>query len=297
MWLCPYLRLRRSKVMLGVLHMALLNEFPTTNEGDLWSFWSGFKSMLEERRMLPSVACRTTIEQVAHQSGWQLPYVPFIGLGIQTRYAPVEERRALIFRNNRQNTLAFRSALRMFVDSTENFPMKVMDMNDFKKALSFEEIATFHCVIFVPHGPNALRLSDIYAANIPAVVPEEPLVQNFVWSSRTFGGYDAETRYLERAPPELRTQTDAPAFHASNYLQSWSIHRFIDDRRYWYQFTEWATLPHLLRFHSLPSLLQLLKDLTVDSGRKVSMRMAAHHVTMVADTLSWWRLALADALS
>lgn len=64
--------------------------------------------------------------QVAHQSGWQLPYVPFIGLGIQTRqdgkahagsaiifgrdctpsrYAPVEERRALIFRNNRQNTL------------------------------------------------------------------------------------------------------------------------------------------------------------------------------------------------
>ena len=92
-------------------------------------------------------------------------------------------------------------------------------MNDFLRALSFDEwpgridvahgprIATFHEVIFLPHGPNALRLSDVYAAGIPALVPEErlrrhgrhtceeldgtceePLVQNFLWSSRTFGG-------------------------------------------------------------------------------------------------------------
>ena len=35
-------------------------------------------------------------------------------------------------------------------------------------------IAEFHCVILLPHGPNALRLSDVYAASIPVVVPEEP---------------------------------------------------------------------------------------------------------------------------
>jgi hypothetical protein len=34
-------------------------------------------------------------------------------------------------------------------------------------------IAEFHCVIILPHGPNALRLSDVYAATIPTVVPEE----------------------------------------------------------------------------------------------------------------------------
>lgn len=38
--------------------------FPSTRPADLWSFWSGFKSMLEERRLLPSAACRITIEQV-----------------------------------------------------------------------------------------------------------------------------------------------------------------------------------------------------------------------------------------
>jgi len=299
MWLCPFLRPRRSSVMLGVLHMALLNEFPSTRPADLWSFWSGFKSMLEERRLLPSAACRITIEQVAHQSGWQLPYVPFIGLGIDARYAPAPDRRALVFRNNRQNTLAFRSALRMFVDSMPNFPVKVLDMNDINRALSFQEIAEFHCVILLPHGPNALRLSDVYAASIPVVVPEEPLVQNFIWSSRTFGGYDAEPRYLDLAPEALRSEGNrSPVdFHPTNYLQSWSIHRFIDDRRYWYQYTEWATLPHLLRFGSVPALLSLLEELTAQRGFEVSAKMARHHVSMVADALTWWRLALADALA
>lgn len=254
--------------------------------------------MLEERRLLPSAACRITVEQVAHQSGWELPYVPFIGLGIDARYSPGLERRALVFRNNRQNTLAFRSALRMFVDSIPNFPVQVLDMNDIKRALSFHEIAEFHCVIILPHGPNALRLSDVYAATIPTVVPEEPLVQNFIWSSRTFGGYDAEMRYLDRAPEALRANQFRPTeFHPTNYLQSWSVHRFIDDRRYWYRYTEWATLPHLLRFGSVPALLHLLEDLTAQRGLEVSAKMARHHVSMAADALSWWRLALADALN
>lgn len=298
MWLCPYIRPRRTSAMLGVLHMALLNELPTTRPEDVWSFWSGFKSMLEERRLLPSAACRITVEQVAHQSGWELPYVPFIGLGIDARYSPGLERRALVFRNNRQNTLAFRSALRMFVDSIPNFPVQVLDMNDIKRALSFHEIAEFHCVIILPHGPNALRLSDVYAATIPTVVPEEPLVQNFIWSSRTFGGYDAEMRYLDRALEALRANQFRPTeFHPTNYLQSWSVHRFIDDRRYWYRYTEWATLPHLLRFGSVPALLHLLEDLTAQRGLEVSAKMARHHVSMAADALSWWRLALADALN
>ena len=41
--------------------------------------------MLSERRLIPSTACRITLEQVAHQSGFRLPYVPFVGLGIESR--------------------------------------------------------------------------------------------------------------------------------------------------------------------------------------------------------------------
>ncbi|CAE8669566.1 unnamed protein product [Polarella glacialis] len=139
------------------------------------------------------------------------------------------------------------------------------------------------------------------------VIPEEPFVHKFVWASRTFGGYDAEPYYNARAPEDLRRlggQTSDssvfgkhPPFHPTNLLQAWMMHRFMDDRRYWYQYTEWATLPHLLRFSSLASLMERLSALTREEGRRVSALMANHHAVMVADALGWWRAALSDLIT
>ncbi|CAE7790368.1 unnamed protein product [Symbiodinium sp. CCMP2456] len=300
LWLCPFVRPRHGRTMVGVLHMALLNEFPAADDANLRVFWRAFKDMMEAQKIYLSISCRITAEQVAYQTGWRLPYVPFVGLGIRARYRPAEARKALLFRNNRQNMLTFRKALRMFLEEVAtDSPVQVVDMNSGPRVYTFQEIAAFHAVIFLPHGPSALRLTDVYAANIPSLVPEEPMSHKFIWSSRTFGGYDAERHCLSVAPPEFRRGgAEEPfAYHPTNYLQSWAIHRFIDDRRYWYRYTEWATLPHLLPFVSLPSLVASLGALTRERGLAVSALMAQHHALMVADALSWWRAALADALA
>ncbi|CAE7669414.1 unnamed protein product [Symbiodinium sp. CCMP2592] len=300
LWLCPFVRPRHGRTMVGVLHMALLNEFPAADDVNLRVLWRAFKDMVEAQRIYLSISCRITAEQVAYQTGWRLPYVPFVGLGIRVRYHPAEARRALLFRNNRQNMLTFRKALRMFLQEVAtDSPVEVVDMNSGPRVYTFQEIAAFHAVIFLPHGPSALRLTDVYAAGIPSLVPEEPMSHKFIWSSRTFGGYDAERHCLSVAPPEFRRGgAEEPfAYHPTHYLQSWAIHRFIDDRRYWYRYTEWATLPHLLPFVSLPSLVETLGTLTRERGLTVSALMAQHHALMVTDALSWWRAALADALA
>lgn len=122
--------------------------------------------MLSERRLLPSTACRITLEQVmtqaslqrrqalqvAHQSGFRLPYVPFVGLGIDSRPCTAQwsapfpgihllrsggpwcsgtiakirrlGERAVTFIESLVR-LAFRSALRTFVDAMLDFPVKV----------------------------------------------------------------------------------------------------------------------------------------------------------------------------
>ncbi|CAE8617477.1 unnamed protein product, partial [Polarella glacialis] len=97
--------------------MALLNEFPFRDEENQRLLWSDFKAMMDRRSMSLSVACRLTGEIVLHQTGWRVPYVPFIGLGVGARYFPGEQRKALLFRNNRQNMISFRAALRMFTSS------------------------------------------------------------------------------------------------------------------------------------------------------------------------------------
>lgn len=177
-------------------------------------------------------------------------------------------------------------------------------MNDMPSALPFEEIASFRAVVLLPHGPNALRLSDMYAASIPMVVPGEPLVHKFVWATRTFGGFDADHHYRDRAPDAMRkaavrdpTSLEGhPPYSPFNFLRAWSIHRLIDDRRYWYQYTEWATLPHLRRFVSLPDLVSALVELSADKALLTSVQMARHHAGMVADALGWWRAAVSDLI-
>eukprot|EP00971_Amphidinium_carterae_P319232 6345239-Amphidinium_carterae.1 len=68
------------------------------------------------------------------------------------------------------------SHTRLFLRELEGqLPFQLVDMNDLVGTLSFQEIAGFQAVIMLPHGPNALRLSDMYSVAIPSVVPAEPL--------------------------------------------------------------------------------------------------------------------------
>ncbi|CAK0841847.1 unnamed protein product [Prorocentrum cordatum] len=297
-WLCPPLAALRAGPMAGVLHMALLNEFPFEDEASLDAFWVSFYAMAERHDVVLSVACRITAEQVLHQTALQVPYVPFLGLHVRARHSPGPARRALLFRNNRQHMIAFRGALRHFLAKADPpCPVELVDMNDRREALPYEEMATFHMALLLPHGPSALRLTDLYAAAVPMLVPAEPLVHKFVWATRTFGGYDSEPRWRHRAPQSLRAARGEPAggwhpYSPLNFVHSWAIHRHIDDRRYWYQYTEWATLPHLVTFSSLPDLLLVMEGMTLEEVRRVSTAMTRHHLSMVADALGWWRAAL-----
>lgn len=123
-WLCPMLSLHRPGWMAAVLHMTFLNEFPFSDssaayETNMGNFWPMFYEMTHRKNILMAVACRMTGEQVSWQTGVRVPYVPFLGLYVAARYAPHPAHRVLLFRNNKQHMIAFRSALRLFLAEAE----------------------------------------------------------------------------------------------------------------------------------------------------------------------------------
>eukprot|EP00929_Paragymnodinium_shiwhaense_P067553 TRINITY_DN33983_c0_g1_i4.p1 TRINITY_DN33983_c0_g1~~TRINITY_DN33983_c0_g1_i4.p1 ORF type:complete len:706 (+),score=104.63 TRINITY_DN33983_c0_g1_i4:201-2120(+) len=302
-WLCVLLA-KCWPTFLGVLHMALLNEFPFRDEHSLQQFWQAFFDMAARKDVFLSAAAQLTVEQVAYQTGLRLCYVPFLGLHVDARYAPeFSQRRALLFRNNRQHAIAFQSALQLMMMTVPD-AVPVDDMNRMREALSFQRLAKFHAVVVLPHGPNALRLSDLYALGMPMLIPDEPLVHKFVWASRTFACLDADPVYQSVAPKEIMDRHGSSVverwthpFSPFNFVRSWTLHRFIDDRRYWYQYTEWATLPHLLRFKSIPDLLEKLAAMDTEALLRVSVNMGRHHRLQVAGALAWWQSALAEVSS
>eukprot|EP00397_Hematodinium_sp_SG-2012_P046759 GEMP01052951.1.p1 GENE.GEMP01052951.1~~GEMP01052951.1.p1 ORF type:complete len:218 (+),score=40.29 GEMP01052951.1:463-1116(+) len=211
------------------------------------------------------------------------PYVPFVAIHINVQ--PKEWRDdVLLFRNNRQALLSFRMALHA-VDRDVPRKHPITDMNDLPH-LHFDDIASFHAVILLPHVPNALRLTDVYKTFRPIFVPDATLAQKYVWANRNYCGYDAEIQYRHvfREPAN-------PAPYTPMFYYQWSIHAQWEHRRYWYQFTEWATLPGLLPFSSIHDLLQQID--TLDTHDDIRQTMQRHHVKASADVLHWWTRAIA----
>eukprot|EP00397_Hematodinium_sp_SG-2012_P047182 GEMP01053553.1.p2 GENE.GEMP01053553.1~~GEMP01053553.1.p2 ORF type:complete len:178 (+),score=31.81 GEMP01053553.1:463-996(+) len=120
----------------------------------------------------------------------------------------------------------------------------------------------------------------------PIFVPDATLAQKYVWANRNYCGYDAEIQYRHvfREPAN-------PAPYTPMFYYQWSIHAQWEHRRYWYQFTEWATLPGLLPFSSIHDLLQQID--TLDTHDDIRQTMQRHHVKASADVLHWWTRAIA----
>ena len=55
------------------------------------------------------------------------------------------------------------------------------------------------------------------------------------------------------------------------------------------QLTDWALLPHLLRYESASHLLQMLSDLSLDDLLEVSRRMASHYTKLLVASTNFWR--------
>ena len=58
---------------------------------------------------------------------------------------------------------------------------------------------------------------------------------------------------------------------------------------FWVQLTDWALLPHLLRYESASHLLQMLSDLSLDDLLEVSRRMASHYTKLLVASTNFWR--------
>lgn len=321
-WLCPLLDQVAQRPMLMRFNMAVLDEFtyvagkatlveePTYGIGKvspaLEDWWVEFHAFVARGRAFASVGTRYTVEQVAYQTrgAVRFPYVPFLGLGLDTRsaLAPRSWRDVLLFHNNLPPLLSFKRVLKIAAAAlANNTSTNILDMNDLPRGICRPEMGTFEAAILLPHNPAPIRLIDLYAQGVILYVPAEPLIHKWLWANRPFGGYSALGTY--RSMPNLDfAKTSAvppppehPPFSGTAYLTVWAINKHLLDRRYWLQYTEWELLPGLQRFKGIPELLQLLGERSPAGVAAMRETMHAHLQARRAEALAWWRAVLPAA--
>eukprot|EP00438_Fugacium_kawagutii_P023447 Skav236819 [mRNA] locus=scaffold2823:69762:87097:- [translate_table: standard] len=159
--------------------MCLLVDFDQVFGDDVDALWS----LIEDLPLTGGVSAtsRITAEVLHWQLGIRAPYVPSLSLYISARY---ESRRpdVLFFRSSLPSAAPFLRILRLIEAENEaNRGPSGVNIDLLTTSISFSEMATYRSIAMLPHIPNALRLSDVYAMGIPLLIPDEPMIHKFIW--------------------------------------------------------------------------------------------------------------------
>ena len=89
----------------------------------------------------------------------------------------------LFFRSSLPSAAPFLRVLRLIEAEKEarGVDAASVSIDSMTTSMSFSDMATYRSVAMLPHIPNALRLSDMYAMGIPLFIPNEPLIHKFIW--------------------------------------------------------------------------------------------------------------------
>lgn len=240
----------------------------------------------------------------------------------------------------------------------------------------YAQLASFVAIVLLPHVPNALRLADMMALQVPLFVPSEPFVYRLVWplAGSYCGWSDASVPMMQRVCPsaaevhvmdegdgatvmdreasgesgghshrrrrvradadigellwgELSSRRVADAntrrevesasrrvqegssavseggtasslhpFDIFNWQSSEAFyaHKFMHERRYWYQFSEWGERAGaLMHFDTISDLYEMAtSEAGTDAIADCHMRLRSEQESKLVQSLGWWRSAM-----
>ncbi|KAF4669460.1 hypothetical protein FOL47_002534 [Perkinsus chesapeaki] len=272
-----------NRPMILFTNMSILLLFLFKQQGDFDLFWELFYKALRHPSVRMAVMCRITQEQILRQTGIRVPYVPFTALHITESHTMARGDAAMFFRNNlfhlRNFHQVFHSLLRRNYEL--GYPVRVFDMNDYDTPLEMRDLVDFRAVIMLAYIPNALRLTDMYAARVPIFTPDV-LVSGLrhVWINKPYTGWYADPRWTSQAPGTIREEVglshrdetlsgcSGPEMDIFLHTGPAALVPFIGvnqtrGRRYWWQATEWYRTPGIQWFRNMGDLMNKLETLNL----------------------------------
>eukprot|EP00971_Amphidinium_carterae_P329855 6462577-Amphidinium_carterae.1 len=144
-------------------------------------------------------------------------------------------------------------------------------------------------MVLIPHVPNTISFSDVYAMHIPIFLPSEPEIWTWTWSQSDPYGGPGFLKKQQSAPWSLAVE--APdwvqaaggnrhhTYHAFGHLEEpYAKPEYFEARAYWFQYTEYHLLPHTRSFrgvaHLMVQLLQYSKEDALEDSRRMAQEQA-----------------------
>lgn len=262
--------------------------------------------------------------------GLRVPYfqltVPDVSL--VARYSPHARPNEVFV--SRFNTLYDVDLLYRFAEAA-SLPFRFVDWNALScgKDCSKAQLARFRASVLCAYDTSNMKLTEFYAMAVPIFIFGGGLWRTTMrWAqadakaggpNATLGGRDfrdppepygrqgpkdgrwisqgmqqATEEILWERPWQEPLRGNAPPYGRLPYSP------FMESRNelippaaaFWAQLTDWALLPHIQRYESVPHLLHMLSELSLEDLLEISRRMASHYAQLLVASTNFWRAVI-----
>lgn len=232
-----------------------------------------------------------TAETIRSFTGVPVPYAPPLSLYLQPRYGPT--RRSLLLLKVQTTAGLLQPYLLLGLAKLFGQQRQLPYTLEAPGYVPWKELVRYAAVAFFPHGWMSMTFHELYATNTPLFIP----ARDWLISAVMLQQFDIRCRDLLNRPRDEW----APS-HEGTKLHPWSPMILGPDYApreklaaalYWGRISELLYYPHVVRFHSVPDLLEKASAADLPAA---SRNMALVNRKLLLEAARFWPQALAALL-
>jgi len=262
----------------------------TRQSNKRWKTWnSNLVRYASDPRNVIAANNRYDVEMIRYFTGLTVKWIPNYAGYTMTTYNP--SRRGFLLSKRRVNEEfdwlfldQFRKACK-HLNRVLPIP-ELIRVNDRYPTYHYTDLSAHLGIVHLPYQVSTMSIFEQYRMNIPLFFPSKELLLR--WSIEHWVVRERTLPWLVRDP----RQFTFPPHPSQQHIPSPNDNDDAEAMKYWLQFADYYTLPHITYFNSTDHLAEILQRLTVDDLKAISRRMKKFNEQFRQKLLNEWKIIL-----
>jgi len=262
----------------------------TRQSNDRWKTWNEhLVSYASDPQNVVAANNRYDVEMIRYFTGLEAELIPNFAGYTRTKYNP--SCQGFLLAKRRVDEEFERSFLQQFKEACKsiNRSLPVPELIRIKERYprySYSDLAAHQGIVHLPYQVSTMSIFEQYRMNIPLFFPSKELLLQ--WNIEHWVVRERTLPWLVRDP---RPHTSPP--HPSQWhIPSPNDNDDAEAVKYWLQFADYYTLPHITYFNSTKHLAVILQSLTADDLKTISRQMKNFNKKFRKELLIKWKRIL-----
>jgi len=263
------------------------NRYYITREPkDRWKTWNeNLLNYASDPRNVLAANNRYDVELIRYFTGLVVEWIPSFAGYTRTSHKP--SRQGFLLANRRADEEFQSFFLKQFQEACKSInsslPVpELIRIKDRYPRYEYSDLAAHQGIVHLPYQVSTMSIFEQYRMNIPLFFPSQELLLQW-----TIEHWVVRERTLPPMVRDPRSDT-LPPHPSQRHVPSPNDNYNASAIKYWLQFADYYTLPHITYFNSTKHLAVILQTLTVDELNAISWKMKNFNEKVKKEVLVKW---------